>query len=134
MRLHPVTDDDAEFLYALLKERPKYANISHRRMPTMDEHRSFIASAPYTAWYVVEDDEGFDCGSVYLSKLDEIGVSIFSTERGKGYGRQAVCELMRQHPRQRFLANIAPTNTDSLNFFAKFGFKVIQTTMEKRNP
>ncbi len=132
MKLHPVTFDDAEFLYALLKERPKYANISHQRMPSFPEHQAFIASNPYETWYIVEDESGFDCGSVYLSKADEIGVAIWSTERGKGYGRKAVTELMRLHPRRRFLANIAPMNTDSLAFFGQFGFKAIQVTMERR--
>lgn len=131
MKLRAVTDDDADFLFALLKERPPYANISHRRMPTFDEHKAFVASQPYEGWYVIEDDDGFDCGSVYLSKLGEIGVFVWSTERGKGYGRKAVEDLMRLHPRRRYLANIAPDNRESLYFFGQFGFRTIQITMER---
>ncbi len=131
MKLHPVGPEDAEFLFALLKERPAHANISHRRMPSWDDHVKFIASCPYEAWYIIEDDEGADCGSVYLTKADELGVFVWSTERGKGYGRAAVAEVMRRHPRRRFVANIAPMNRESQSFFASFGFKLIQYTMER---
>ena len=30
---------DVDFLYALLAERPPEANISHREMPTPEQHR-----------------------------------------------------------------------------------------------
>lgn len=134
MKIHAVTDEDSEFLYALLKERPPYANISHRRMPTVAEHNAFMASSPYEAWYVIEDDDGLDCGSVYLTRTNEIGVFVWSTERGKGYGRSAVLELMRLHPRKRFLANIAPDNRESQQFFMGLGFKLCQITMELTAP
>ena len=36
MELKPVTENDAEFLYELLKERQGRINITHKRTPSMD--------------------------------------------------------------------------------------------------
>lgn len=132
MKLTPVTDRDAQFLYDLLKERPAKANISHRTMPSMREHQAFIDSEPYTAWYVIADDQGRRCGSVYLTDRDEIGVHVLAAERGKGYGRFAVDTIIYLNPRKRFLANIAPGNKDSQRFFMGMAFDLVQLTFERR--
>ncbi len=47
MKYDPVVLKDAQFLYDLLFERPSYANISHKEMPTYDAHCAFIKSKPY---------------------------------------------------------------------------------------
>ena len=44
------------FLYELLAERDPVANISHREMPTFDQHRKFVDSRPYKAWYLIHSD------------------------------------------------------------------------------
>lgn len=130
MKLRPVTEADGVFLYALLKERPAYANISHREMPTIEEHMRFLNSQPYAAWYVIEDDAG-DVGAVYLTKHDEVGAFVWSSLRGRGIGHWAVEELLRLHPRKRVLANISPLNTGSQRFFQSLGFELRQLTYEK---
>ena len=73
IKLKPVTKNDALFLYDLLKNRDPIANISHKKMPSYDEHVYFILSNPYTIWYTIEY-EGEKTGSIYLSKQDEIGI------------------------------------------------------------
>ena len=40
--LRTVRDSDGEFLFELLKERDPRANISHKKMPSYDEHIKFI--------------------------------------------------------------------------------------------
>lgn len=118
-------------LYRLLEERTPRVNISHREMPSWDEHCAFVAARPYHAWYLIEDG-GEPVGAVYLSRMDEIGVFILRAERGRGHGRRAVLALMARHPRDRYLANVAPANERSIAFFQGLGFVHIQNTYEKR--
>lgn len=128
------------YLWRLLSERTPEQSISHKAMPTWDEHVSFIESRPYEAWYLIEavlenvDDVALHTeivGATYLSKQREIGIGIFSQYRGNGYGKHAVRTLMARHP-GRFLANINPANEPSIQLFRSLGFGgPIQITLEK---
>jgi RimJ/RimL family protein N-acetyltransferase len=120
-----------QFLYALLAERPAEANISHVAMPTYEDHCLFVLGRPYAAWYVVMAN-GAMVGSVYLSKHDEIGIQIDKRHNGKGYAMDAIRALMERHPRERYLANIAPGNAKSIMLFGDAGFKLVQLTYELR--
>ena len=133
MKLLRVQDTPAapELLYQLLQERAPATNISHREMPTWDAHTHFIQSRPYKAWYVIQGD-GSPVGSIYLSKINEIGVFILIKHQGQGFGKLAIQMLMEKHPGERFLANINPNNSRSIKFFKSLGFKHIQNTYEKR--
>jgi len=130
MELSPITGTSGEcaFLYQLLEERPAEANISHKAMPTYDAHCAFVASRPYSAWYLVVDG-GLSVGAIYLSRLDEIGIAISREMQGRGYAQVAIIELMEKHPRKRYLANVAPGNEASHKLFGRMG-KVIQSTYE----
>jgi RimJ/RimL family protein N-acetyltransferase len=116
-------------LYALLSERTPDQSISHRRMPTMEEHRAFVERKPYTKWYEILAD-GKSVGAIYLSNRNEIGVSIFLNQQRKGYGSAAVRELMALHPGP-FLANINPKNEASIRMWESLGFKLLQVTYAK---
>lgn len=125
-------------LYQLLKERPAEINISHRKMPTWDEHVAFFNSRPYQAWYLIEVDN-VAVGAIYLTKPagpsragDEIGVFLFEGARRRGYAKQAVMTLMERHGQRRYLANIAPSNAASTALFEGLGFRHIQNTYEFR--
>lgn len=122
-----------DVLYELLAERPPEANISHREMPTPEQHRQFVHRRPYEAWYFIEGPVGGGpngiVGAAYLTKQREVGLFIFSQHRGKGHGRLALEELRRLHP-GRILANVAPSNARSLRFFEAAGAKLIQYTLE----
>lgn len=117
-------------LYNMLKDRPPEANISHRKMPTIEEHCTFVSSRPYEAWYLIEDTKGV-IGNCYLSKANEIGISVNKSAQGNGFGSWAVQEIMRLHGPRRYLANVAANNTRSQLFFMERGFKPIQYTFEK---
>jgi RimJ/RimL family protein N-acetyltransferase len=120
-----------QVLYKLLEERSPMVNISHRAMPTWKSHLKFIAQRPYSAWYLIKRGEEY-VGAVYLTRNDEIGISILSCHRCRGYGSRAVRLLMGKHPRQRYLANINPHNKRSINMFERMGFRIIQETYELR--
>ena len=119
-------------LYDLLKEREDHVNISHRAMPTMSQHRKFVAKRPYSCWYLIDNEAGAYVGSIYLSRQDEIGVFIFRAFQRRSFAADAIRLLMEKHQRLHYLANINPANAASIRLFAKFGFVHIQNTYELR--
>lgn len=129
--VYDVPDEAPKILYRLLEERTPEVNISHRGLPDWDSHLAFISSRPYDAWYLIEAG-GEYVGAIYLSKASEIGVFVLDGHRGHGFGKRAIEKLMQAHPRERFLANINPANTCSIEFFRALGFAHIQNTYEKR--
>lgn len=130
-----------EVLYDLLKERPPEANISHREMPTIEQHVAFVRSCPYVAWYLVQnwpttyEASVFEkhvtawLGAVYLTKASEIGIFIFKQYQRHGFAREAV-RLLRERHRVPLFANVAPMNLRSHEFFRSLGWRAIQTTYE----
>lgn len=132
MRLIPIHEvaDAACYLYALLLEREPHQNISHKGMPTVEEHLAFVRSNPYSEWYLVMADD-ICVGATYLTKQSEIGIFIFRRYRGMGYGSRAVLMMAQKHKGERLLANIAPGNEASRRMFEKLGFTLIQNTFER---
>lgn len=128
------------FLYELLGERDPVANISHREMPSFQQHRDFVDSHPYRAWYIIfleHRDDLYDgtndpIGATYLTEQNEIGVFILKAHQGNCYGKLAVCHLMNIHPQEIFLANINPHNSRSIDMFEALGFELLQITYAKR--
>lgn len=141
MRLVAVTAEPnaPHVLYALLTERRPDESISHRALPTWDEHAAFVASAPYACWYLMQVDNalpppfGDYVGAIYLTRRDEIGVCVYRAHRGCGYGPAAVRLLVMLHPRPRYIANINPANGTSIRLFRRVGMRHvahIQNTYE----
>lgn len=127
-----------DFLFLLLQERPSVANISHREMPSIEQHRQFVHRRPYWRWYLVENAEE-RVGSVYISHQNEIGIAIAQAHQRKGYARAALEELLRTHQpldpvpsarRGAFVAHVAPGNDASHALFEGLGGKLIQVTYE----
>ena len=126
-----------DLTWRLLLERPAEANISHSTMPTMDQHREFVLSTPYAAWYAILNEDEVPVGTVLLTWRNEIGIAILKEYQGKGYAEVAIRQLIKTHtpaegvPGERaghFLANVAPTNEASISLFNKLGGRVIQWT------
>lgn len=128
--LRSVTNSDAKFLFQLLEERDTRANISHKNMPSFDEHVHFIKSKPYKKWYIILKSKE-KVGSIYLSKSDEIGIFILKNFQGNNIGEYALNELIERNPCERYLANVNPKNKKSIKFFKNNNFKLIQYTFEK---
>ena len=135
-----------EFLYELMKEREPEINISHAKLPSWDEHLTFIRSRPFRCWYLIDAigfgprrdiDFGAWAGYVSATERNEIGIVIAQAWRGRGIGPAAVQALINQHeplPAEpsvrngRWLANIAPGNEQSKHMFQKLGFTKIEET------
>lgn len=140
MKLIPVEREDlwaTQILWDLLVQRPAENNISHREMPTWEEHALFVRENPYADWRIIDVDRQ-SIGAIYLSKPgspsvpgNEIGIDIFKEFQGKGYGAQAVKMLMEMHGARRYCANTSPTNEASQALFKSLGFKLCQFTFAK---
>ena len=129
MKLKLVTENDALFLYDLLKARDSLANISHKKVPSYNEHVNFILSNPYTIWYIIEY-EGKKIGSVYLSKHDEIGISLIDNSLYDKIGKSIIKLLIKNNPRKHYLAKVSPRNKKLQNFFVNNGFTGLEYTYE----
>ena len=71
--LRTINKTDLKFLFEILEEREQKVNISHRKMPTFEQHKKFVASKPYSKWYIIL--QGIKkVGTIYLSKQNEIGL------------------------------------------------------------
>ena len=129
IKLRSVKKNDCLFLYNLLKERDSKANISHKKMPSFEQHEKFVDSKPYSKWYVIVESEE-SVGSIYLTKNDEIGIFLKKNTQGKKIGEKALKLLMEKNSNSRYLANVNPKNEKSIRFFKNNGFKLIQQTYE----
>jgi RimJ/RimL family protein N-acetyltransferase len=129
----------AEFLYELMKERDPEINISHRELPSFEEHWQFMMKQPFRFWYLIEAESITLPWVGYVSATwqNEIGIIIGKPYRGLGYGPAAVREFIAKHPpladvkslrNGHWLANIAPGNSHSKHMFEKLGFVKIQET------
>ena len=131
MVLKPVTIDDAKFLFDLLKQREGIVNISHKSLPTWEEHVEFIKNNTYQSWDIIWVDN-IRIGNIYLTDRDEIGIFLDKKFQSNGYGSIAITEFMKKNGKKRYLANINPTNYKSIQFFGKQGFVHIQNTYHKK--
>jgi RimJ/RimL family protein N-acetyltransferase len=131
--------DPHVFLYKLLDERQPEESISHRGMPSMEEHRRFILGRPYRCWYLVQNATGLWVGTVYASDRNELGVSVLREFRRQGYARAALHAIIAKHdplpaiPGKRaggYLANINPQNEASIALFRALRFRLLQHTYE----
>lgn len=131
VQLKKVTKIDSKFLYDLLAQRDPKAFISHshEKMPTYEEHIKFMKSKPYSKWFIIKS-ENKKVGSISLTKQNEIGIWLMKDVVGKGIGTKALQIFLKTTPKPHYLANVNPTNLESIKFFKKNGFKLLQHTYE----
>ena len=120
---------DYRFLYDLLKNREPIENISHKKMPTYKQHIQFIKSKPYSRWYIILYQKE-KIGTIYLSKLDEIGVHLVEQFTGEKLYKEIISELMKKNHRRRYLMNVGIKNKKLSKLIESYGFNKIQTTFE----
>ena len=129
IKLKTVSKSDYRFLYNLLIERDTRANISHKKIPSYNQHVSFVSAKPYSKWYVILYGTN-KAGSIYLTSQNEIGIFIKKSFQNKQIGNIVLHKLIQKNPKKRYLANVNPQNKKSMRFFKNNGFKLIQYTFE----
>ena len=125
-------EEIVDFLYDCLKFRltEPHTNISHTRLPSREEHESFVKGAnQYHNWWVVRKIKtGELTGNAYVTHNGEIGIFVLREFRKQGVGAFVMEHIFKSYPSTRLLANIAPSNNNSANFFREYGFHIIQKT------
>tara|TARA_B110000014_G_C20125674_1_gene599393 strand:- start:1290 stop:1691 length:402 start_codon:yes stop_codon:yes gene_type:complete len=131
MELKSVTENDAKFLHELLEQREGRINISHKTIPTWNEHLEFVKNHDYLSWDIILVNNE-KVGNIYLTNRNEIGIFIHKKFQSLGYGSDALVQFMKKNGKKRYLANINPTNYKSIQFFGKHGFTHVQNTYHKK--
>ena len=127
--LNKIKKEEYVFLHNLLKERNSKINISHKRMPTWEEHVRFVKSKPYSKWYIIYNKDE-KIGSIYLSKQSEIGIHLLKKYEKESIHLESIKKLMLLNSKIKFRANVSPKNKNYIMLFEKLGFKMVQHTYE----
>lgn len=129
-----------EFAYELMKQVQEHERVSHRSMPTFEQHARFIRTLPWRLWYVISANDQW-VGHIMCTYRNEIGIRLDVGSQGQGIGPEAVKWLTGKHaplppmPGVRigsWVANISSGNPRSISMFTKLGFAEIQRTYELR--
>ena len=126
VKLKEVTEDNAEFLYEMLKERDSTVNVTHQKLPLFNEHLKFIKSKPYDAWYIIEI-ESKQVGHIYIDNKNRIGWFIKREFKGFGFVIPAFEELKILHKRKNYLGKVNPNNFEAQNLLTKLKFVLKNT-------
>lgn len=132
------TDSQIDILYSLLQKRAH--NISHLNMPSLHEHRNFVLSDPYEAWFLVRMNQNF-VGSVYIKDDNTVGINLVSSSL------DIVCACLNHinknfSPRRakpsyipaHFVVNVASSNTTFQQNLKILGYDEIQSTFRLNQP
>ena len=112
----------------MLEERDDDVSISFK-MPTYEDHVNFVLNHPYIEWYIIYLDDDTPIGNIYLNKDYSWGYFIKREYQGKGYGTEALQQLVILHPNPEYYANINPSNDTAIHQASnKFKGKLIQYT------
>jgi RimJ/RimL family protein N-acetyltransferase len=127
--LNKIKEQDYLFLHNLLAQRNSIVNISHKRMPTWEEHVKFVKSKPYSKWYVIYNNDE-KIGSIYLSNQNEIGIHLLKKYENESIYLESIKQLMLLNLKIKFCVNVSPKNKNYIVLFKKLGFKMVQHTYE----
>ena len=122
-----------EVLYELLKTR--IHSISHKSIPTFEQHTKFVKNNPYRVWYLLSDNQGY-FGTVYVAENNNIGINIDSSRLNdtlKKIIRKIESEIRPLSPitslrNEKFTINVPITNQIMISAIKEFGYVLIQIT------
>lgn len=130
-----------DLLWALMltrsREEARHTNISHREMPTFEQHLEFVRSKPYYLWFIIFAPAVGPIGAINVTERNEIGIVLDPRYRGRGWGRESVQHLLKVYPPLpaipskrpgHFVANINPKNEASIRLFTSLGGVHISNT------
>lgn len=122
-----------ETLYAQLKNRSH--NISHKILPSFDEHTEFVHNYPYREWIIMKDN-GRAIGNVYIHFDNSIGLHF---ESSKYFDRvdevlrfvNTSCLPLPAQPSMRigeFFFRVSPDNRLLQERLSILGFREVERT------
>ena len=124
------TSAQINMLYQLLKIREFH--ISHKVMPTLAEHESFVKNHPYRGWWLMHDadDESIIVGSVYVCFDNSVGLNLnldlisFTADYFADTLTQVIAPLPSEPSKRcgEFFYNISPLNVAMKSWFIDSAF------------
>lgn len=135
--LEPMTDADAELLFAWQCEPGARTYARTTAPPTREEHLRWFAGAladPHRhLWKVLHGAE--PVGMVRLDEPDdEVSILVAAAARGRGVGVRALRALQRRWPDRVLHAEIHPENIASRRAFERVGFRAVDATWFRLDP
>ena len=132
------SDDDIAYLYRQIKGRKH--SISHKQVPTYEEHAQFVKAHPYRNWFIVKDGPNH-LGSVYIQFDNSLGLNLIdgiSIDQLKQIIDmvQTLLSPLPAIPSIRFggyFCNISVSNVSLQNMLLSLGFEEKQRTYVLNN-
>lgn len=99
------------------------------------QERDFLFDTPHS--YIISRGNQ-DIGWIMYTtsgSICELGIIVLlPTERHKGYGKEILSDLLLRHPEITYVKlDVQQRNTGAIDFYKKFGFKVVGEEMQPVN-
>lgn len=131
-----INKSNLKFLYELLKTR-EYS-ISHKEIPSFEEHSNFVQNHPYHKWFIIENQSNL-IGSLYIHKDNSIGLDILNQFEElipdllslleKRYKPLPYIKSVRS---KNFFLNVSPKNKRLHDLLISSGYEISQVSFEKK--
>ena len=128
--LKEMTKEDLEFIYELLKEYFKTDfSVTILTLPPFDDYFKTYFENDLKTYIVMVNKRR--TGFVHITKSGEIGYYMLKEYQNKGIAINAVKEMIKLHPRERYFATVNMNNERSKNLVKKLGFQPKGVIYEK---
>jgi len=130
--LREITLDDHDFIYRLIEENLKPdLTVTVLKLKPFDEFFKTYLENDLKTYIIVMNKER--AGFVHITKNGEIGYYLKSNYQNKGIAVNAVNDMLKLHPKERYFATVNINNIRSNNLVKKLGFKPKGIIYEKKN-
>ena len=128
------SDKQCLILFELLKSR-KYS-ISHKMMPTYEEHKNFVNNNPYRFWYLISKGK-HPIGTIYAKEDNSIGLNIDKEYHDFLQEILNFIQLKYEPLREKasmvpsyFYINVASNNIEMKKLLLKYNYTEIQVSYQ----
>jgi len=125
LKLKPVKKKDYTFLYELLANRDPNENISHKTMPTWEEHVKFNNNKPYYIDRIIYLNDK-PLGRLYVTSTSRIGIRI----KNRSFKKIIIEEILKTYNPCKHFINVSPKDKVFKKILKKYKYKKIQETYE----
>lgn len=129
-------EDQVEFLFNLLKYR-RYG-ISHKSMPSYEDHKFFISNFPYFKWLIISYEE-IKIGALYINQDNSVSINLLPNkikhldEIIKSFEIKFLPQEPLKSLRSRnFFFNLHPEDIMMQKTLEKNGYVISQISYEKK--
>lgn len=126
-----MTVDDHQFIYKLVEEylRTNFS-VTVLALKSFDEYFKVYSDNDLKTYIIMVNDERV--GFVHITKDGEIGYYLTKKCQNKGIAVNAVNDMLKLHPKERYFATVNINNIRSSNLIKKLGFKPKGIIYEKK--